>query len=145
TSQFATPRIDGRALLGLYDPAGATDWGPIRAAQLHAGGQLALFLLGANVVGAALVTLILAHIAPLWALASWATVVAAVSVAVTFRRLAARQRAGNAAGLRDVRDTVLEGIALAAVWSVPPLALGMRADAGTALGLWIVLSLLMTA
>ncbi|MFZ5793338.1 MAG: putative bifunctional diguanylate cyclase/phosphodiesterase [Sphingomonas sp.] len=145
TSQFATPRIDGRALLGLYDPADTTDWGPIRAAQLHAGGQLALFLLGANVVGAALVTLILAHIAPLWALASWATVVAAVSVAVTFRRLAARQRAGNAAGLRDVRDTVLEGIALAAVWSVPPLALGMRADAGTALGLWIVLSLLMTA
>ena len=68
-----------------------------------------------------------------------------MSVAVTFRRLAARQRAGNAAGLRDVRDTVLEGIALAAVWSVPPLALGMRADAGTALGLWIVLSLLMTA
>ncbi|PMZ86001.1 hypothetical protein, partial [Pseudomonas sp. FW306-2-11AD] len=44
-----------------------------------------------------------------------------------------------------VRDTVLEGVALAAVWSVPPLALGMRADAGTALGLWIVLSLLMTA
>ena len=145
TSQFATPRIDGRALLGLYDPADTTDWGPIRAAQLHAGGQLALFLLGANVIGAALVTLILAHIAPSWALASWATIVAAVSVAITFRRLAARQRAGNAAGLRAVRDTVLEGVALAAVWSVPPLALGMRADAGTALGLWIVLSLLMTA
>lgn len=145
TSQFATPRIDGRALLGLYDPADTTDWAPIRAAQLHAGGQLALFLLAANVIGAALVTLILAHMAPLWALASWSAVVAAVAVAVTFRRLAARQRAGNAAGLRAVRGTVLEGIALAAVWSVPPLALGLQASAATALGLWIVLSLLMTA
>jgi len=34
-----------------------------------------------------------------------------------------------------VRDTVLEGIALAAVWSVPPLAFGVKADANAALGL----------
>ncbi len=53
TSQFAKPKIDARALLGLYDPADTTDWGPIRAAQLHAGSQLALFMLAANVVGAA--------------------------------------------------------------------------------------------
>uniref|UniRef100_UPI0035CC775D putative bifunctional diguanylate cyclase/phosphodiesterase n=1 Tax=uncultured Sphingomonas sp. TaxID=158754 RepID=UPI0035CC775D len=145
TSQFAAPRIDARALLGLYDPADTTDWAPIRAAQVHAGGQLALFLLAANVIGAALVTLILQHIAPLWALASWGAVVAAVSVAITFRRLAAKARARDAATLADVRDTVLEGIALAAVWSIPPLAFGVRADVGTALGLWIVLSVLMTA
>jgi len=139
------PRIDTRALLGLYDPADTTDWAPIRAAQLHAGSQLALFLLAANVIGAALVTLILAHAAPLWALVSWGAVVAAVAVAVTFRRLAARHRAASSATLGDVRDTVLEGIALAAVWSVPPLALGVGADTQTALGLWIVLSVLMTA
>jgi diguanylate cyclase (GGDEF)-like protein/PAS domain S-box-containing protein len=145
SSQFAQPRIDARALLGLYDPADTTDWAPIRAAQLNAGSQLAVFLFGANLVGAALVFLILAPIAPLWALASWGAVTAAVGAAITFRRLASRGRTSNTATLSDVRDTVLEGIALAAVWSVPPLAFGVKADANVALGLWIVLSVLMTA
>ena len=143
TSQFAKPHIDARALLGLYDPADTTDWAPIRAAQVHAGGQLALFLLAANVIGAAMVTLILQRSAPLWALACWGAVVAAISVAITFRRLAAKQR--GAATLAAVRDTVIEGIALATIWSVPPLAFGFNPDVGTALGLWIVLSVLMTA
>jgi len=49
-----SPDSDTRALLGLYDPADTTDWGPIRAAQLHAGSQLALFMLATNVVGGAL-------------------------------------------------------------------------------------------
>ncbi len=139
------PRIDTRALLGLYDPADTTDWAPIRAAQLHAGSQLAVFLLAANVVAAALVTLILERAAPLWMMASWGAVVAAVALTITFRRLAARHRAASSASLGDVRDTVLEGIALAAIWSVPPLAFGVTADTNTALGLWIVLSVLMTA
>ena len=145
TSQFASPRIDARALLGLYDPADTTDWAPIRAAQLNAGAQLALFLLAANVICAALVALILEHVTPRWALASWGAVVAAVAVAVTFRRLAARGRTSTSATLRDVRDTVLDGIALATVWSVPPLALGADARLTDALALWIVLSVLMTA
>ncbi|MGY4396929.1 diguanylate cyclase (GGDEF)-like protein/PAS domain S-box-containing protein [Sphingomonas sp. UYAg733] len=145
SSQFAQPRIDTRALLGLYDPADTTDWAPIRAAQLNAGSQLALFLFAANLVGAALIFLILAPIAPLWALASWGAVTAAVGAAITFRRLASRHRTGNTASLSDVRDTVLEGIALAAVWSVPPLAFGVKADANAALGLWIVVSIMMTA
>jgi diguanylate cyclase (GGDEF)-like protein/PAS domain S-box-containing protein len=145
TSQFARPRIDARALLGLYDPADTTDWGPIRAAQLHAGRQLALFMLAANVVGAALVTLLLAPLVPLWQLASWGALVAAVAVAVAFRRLASRYRGAVTATLHDVRDTILDGVALGAVWSIPPLAFGHLADANAALGLWIVLSLLMTA
>ena len=144
-SQFAKPRLDARALLGLYDPADTTDWAPIRAAQLNAGGQLALFLLGANVIAAMLVVLVLEHVAPRWELASWGAVVAAVAVAVTFRRLTARQRTAQAATLGDVRDTVLEGIALAAVWSIPALAIGVRTEPTTAFGLWIILSLLMTA
>ena len=144
-SQFAHPRIDARALLGLYDPADTTDWAPIRAAQLNAGSQLALFLLAANVVGAMLVALVLQPVAPLWSLASWGAVVAAVAATVTFRRLAARQRTAQTATLRDVRDTVLEGIALAAVWSVPPLVFGGRSDPAIAFGLWIVVALLMTA
>ncbi|MBO9714940.1 bifunctional diguanylate cyclase/phosphodiesterase [Sphingomonas sp.] len=145
TSQFAKPRIDARALLGLYDPTDSTDWGPIRAAQLYAGRQLALFMLGANVVGAALVTLLLAPVVPVWQLASWGALVAAVSAGVAFRRLASRHRAAVTAPIADVRATAFDGVALAAVWSIPPLAVGHLADANAALGLWIVLSLLMTA
>jgi diguanylate cyclase (GGDEF)-like protein len=145
SSQFATPRIDVRALLGLYDPADTTDWGPIRAAQLHAGRQLALFLLGANVIGAALVVMMFDGQVPREMLIGWAVLTGLVGVGVTMRRLASRHRDANSATLGDVRDTVLEGIALASVWSVPPLALGSRADIGTAMGLWIVLSVMLTA
>ena len=145
SSQFAKPRLDVRALLGLYDPADTTDWAPIRAAQLNGGGQLALFLLGANVIGAMLVALVLEQVAPHWALASWGSVVAAVAAAVTFRRLAARQRTAQTATLSDVRATVFEGIALAFVWALPPLVFGIRNGAAVAFGLWVVVSLLMTA
>ena len=145
TSQFARPRIDARALLGLYDPADTTDWGPIRAAQLHAGSQLALFMLAANVIGASLVTILLAPLVPLWQLASWGAIVAAAGTAVAFRRLARRHRTAVTATLGDVRDTVLDGVALGAAWSIPPLAFGHLVDASAALGLWIVVSLLMTA
>ena len=119
TSQFARPRIDARALLGLYDPADTTDWGPIRAAQLHAGSQLALFMLAANVISASLVTMILAPLVPLWQLAGWSALVAAAGAAVAFRRLARRHREAVTASLGDVRDTLFDGIALGAVWSVP--------------------------
>ncbi|WP_439646555.1 putative bifunctional diguanylate cyclase/phosphodiesterase [Sphingomonas soli] len=112
---------------------------------MHAGSQLALFMLAANLIGAALVTVILAPLVPEWQLASWGALVAAVGVAVAFRRLASRHRSAVTATLRDVRDTVLDGIALGAVWSIPPLAFGHSVDAGTALGLWIILSLLMSA
>jgi diguanylate cyclase (GGDEF)-like protein/PAS domain S-box-containing protein len=143
--QFAARRIDARALLGLYDPADSTDWGPIRAAQLHAGSQLALFLLAANVVGAAIVTLILARLVPLWQLGVWGGLTAAVAVAVALRRLASRHRTQTTADLRDVRGTVMDGIALAAIWSVPPLTFALKTDATAALGLWIVVSILMSA
>ena len=145
TSQFARPRIDARALLGLYDPADAIDWGPIRAAQLHAGSQLALFMLAANLVGASLITMLLAPLAPLWQLASWGALAAAVACAVAFRRLSRHHRNAVTASLKDVRDTVLDGVAMGAVWSIPPLAFGHAADAGVALGLWVIISLLMTA
>lgn len=50
-SQFARPKIDAAALLGLRDPADGTDWGPIRAAQINAGRNLAFLLLTANLIG----------------------------------------------------------------------------------------------
>ena len=145
SSQFPKPRIDVRALLGLYDPADTTDWGPIRAAQLHAGRQLALFLLAANLIGAALTVILLDRQAPHWQLFLWAGVTGAVGVAVAIRRLATRHRDASSATVRDVRDTVSEGIALALVWAVPPVALGARVEVGTAMGLWILLSVMMTA
>ena len=134
-----------RALLGLYDPADTTDWGPIRAAQMNAGSQLALFMLAANVVGAALIVLNFAALVPLWKLASWWALVAAVGVAVAFRRLAARHRTERTATRGDVRDTVLDGLSLGAVWSIAPLLFGAYANPEAATGLWIVLSILMVA
>ncbi|QIG81846.1 EAL domain-containing protein [Sphingosinithalassobacter tenebrarum] len=137
--------MDARALLGLYDPADTTDWGPIRAAQMQAGSQLALFMLGANVIGAAMVALLLANLVPQWQLASWGALVAAVALAVAFRRLQVRNRTSVTATLAHVRDTVLDGIALGAVWSIPAFAFSQTAGSEAALGLWIILSLLMTA
>ncbi|WP_374145222.1 putative bifunctional diguanylate cyclase/phosphodiesterase [Sphingomonas sp. 28-63-12] len=144
-SQFAQPKIDACALLGLYDPADSTDWGPIRAAQLHAGRQLALFMLAANVVGAAMVILLTVDLIPAWARLSWGAAVAAISVSIAFRRLSSTHRNASIAPIEAVRDTVLEGIALGVVWAVPPIALCTHADMGDALGMWIILSVLMTA
>ena len=144
-SEFTRPRLDGRALLGLHDPTDGTDWAPIRAAQINAGASLALFLVAANVVGAALVILILHAVVPMWQLAAWGAGVAAVSACVSFRRLSARSRAVTAASLSDVRDTVLEGIALGSVWSIPAIGFGVAASLDAAFGLFVILALMMTA
>ncbi len=145
TSQFAQPRIDARALLGLYDPADATDWGPIRAAQMNAGSQMALLMLAANVVGAALIVLVFGSVVPHWQLYGWAATAGVVAVGVTFRRLAARHHTQKNATLADLRGTVADGLACAAVWAVPPLIFAREASGGALLGLWLVLSLLMVA
>jgi diguanylate cyclase (GGDEF)-like protein/PAS domain S-box-containing protein len=144
-SQFARPRIDARALLGLYDPSDTTDWGPIRAAQLNAGRQLAIFLLATNVIAAALIAIIAGRFVGIEWIAAWGALVAAVSAGVVFRRLSSRERTRATATLKDVRDSVLDGIALAAVWSIVPLAFGHKLDLGAAFGCWVVLSVLMTA
>ena len=144
-SQFPQPRIDARALLGLYDPEDKTDWGPIRAAQMNAGGQLALFMLATNVVGAALTVMVFARLVPLWALWGWGAAVAVTATGVTFRRLASRHRTATDATLQDLRGTVIDGIALAAVWAVAPLVFGRNTDPHALLGLWTVLSVLLIA
>ncbi len=122
SSQFARPRIDCRALFGLYDPADATDWGPIRAAQVNSGRQFALFLLAANLAAAAAVAIVLAPVTPHWQFAGWGALAAASAVGVTLRRLSSRTR--ESATLADVRSTVVDGIALGAIWSVVPLWFG---------------------
>ncbi|KQN19223.1 diguanylate cyclase [Sphingomonas sp. Leaf33] len=145
TSQFAAPRIDARALLGLYDPADATDWAPIRAAQMNAGSQLALFMLAANVIGAALVTLAFAPHVPSWWLIAWDAVVAVVAVGVAVRRLAARNRTDSNASLADVRGTFVDGIALALVWAVAPLLFGPHGTALAVFSLYGVIVVLMAS
>ncbi|MBY8827419.1 EAL domain-containing protein [Hephaestia sp. CMS5P-6] len=137
--------MDTRAFLGLYDPADSTDWGPIRAAQLHAGRDFAVFLLGAHLLSAALVVVILAAHRPLVPLAIWAGAVGVAAVGVTMRRLAARYRELYSAAVGEVRRSALGGILLGLLWAVVPLGFGMADAPETALSLWIVLSLLMTA
>ena len=145
TSQFAQPRIDARALLGLYDPQDGIDWGPIRAAQLNAGRNLALFLVAANVVGAVLAILVARTLVPAWMALLWCSAVTAAAAAIGIRRLSSRHHPRISAGLVDVRSTIWEGIVLGALWSVPPLGLMLPASRELAFDLWIVMTLLMTA
>ena len=133
------------ALLGLRDGADPAEWARIRATQLGAGRQLALFLLAANLLGAAMTATLFAGSLPLWMLGGWCGLVLLVSVAVAFRRLSTAARGGGYASVGDLRDTALEGVGLAAVWSIPPLLFGAEAGGGAAYGLWMVLSVLMTA
>ncbi|MFD1786563.1 putative bifunctional diguanylate cyclase/phosphodiesterase [Sphingomonas floccifaciens] len=145
TSQFAAPRIDARALLGLYDPADSTDWAPIRAAQMNGGAQMALFMLAANVIGATLVTLSFAHLVPLAWLVGWNALVAIVAVGVAVRRLSTRNRTDRNATLADVRGTFLDGIALGGIWAVAPMVFGHYADPIALLGLYSVVVVLMAS
>ena len=125
SSQFAQPRINLRALLGLYDPADATDWGPIRAAQLNAGREFALFLLGSHLIGAAMTVLALARILPLPILGGWAGLLAIAAVTVTIRRLSPRRRDLLTASVGEVRATIVEGAALGLLWATAPLCAGI--------------------
>ncbi|MEZ0495174.1 putative bifunctional diguanylate cyclase/phosphodiesterase [Sphingomonas sp. IW22] len=145
SSQFARPRIDARALLGLRDPDDSTDWSPIRAAQINTGAQLALMLLMASMVGVAVVDLMLRDTIAAWQLGLWTMLVVVVSIFVVVRRLASRNRTRISASFRDVRDTALDGLALGAVWAIAPLWFGPTARGDAALALWIALAILMTA
>nr|WP_221204738.1 GGDEF and EAL domain-containing protein [Sphingomonas aquatilis] len=132
-------------MLGLTDGADAAQWARIRSKQLDAGRHLALFLLAANLIGAALVVPLFAGNEPLTYLIGWAALVGIVAVAVAIRRLSTHHRDGGYASARDVRTTLWEGVALAVVWAVPVFA--FRVDPGShgTYALWMILALLMTA
>ncbi|MEN2785733.1 putative bifunctional diguanylate cyclase/phosphodiesterase [Sphingomonas qilianensis] len=142
---FAPPRIDARALLGLYDPADSHEWGAIRAAQLNGGGALAAALLGANLLAAALVAWLLMPVLPAGAVIGWTIMMGIVAIAVSLRRRAGRRRSGHSATVRELRASVMDATALAIVWAIPPLAVGLRGDADSAFGLLMVVAVLMTA
>ena len=132
-------------LVALREGADPAEWARIRAAQLEAGRGLALFMLGASALGAALIVTLFARTLPLWLLGGWAALATALGAGVAVRRLSTHHRADGFASLRDVRQTALEGLALALVWSIPPLFFGARAESDIAYGLWLILSLLMVA
>ncbi|WP_375428316.1 putative bifunctional diguanylate cyclase/phosphodiesterase [uncultured Sphingomonas sp.] len=139
----ATP-VDFSTLVGLREGADPAEWGRIRASQLQAGREFALFLLCANLIAAGVVAGLFARLSSIWLLAGWGALTALVSVVVAFRRLRAHHEDGGYASVRDLRDTAFEGLAFAVVWSVPPLLFAQPGTAA-AYGLWMVLSVLMTA
>lgn len=143
TSQFASHRIDARALLGLYDPSDATDWGPIRAAQINAGGRLALLTLVMHMIAASLTVVLGLDLVPHWGLIGWWALVSAVALGTALRRLSSPFRNATSAPVAAVRDTLLEGVALGAMWSVAPLVLAGHISAAHALGLCLILIALM--
>ncbi|MCU6453804.1 EAL domain-containing protein [Sphingomonas sp. A2-49] len=149
-SQDKTPASDPQAirfaqLLGFSDGADAAQWARIRSTQLDAGRQLALFLLAANLIGAAMAVSVLAtHVSHVM-LAGWAGIVGIVAVGVAVRRLSTRHRDGGYATQADLRATVAEGVALAVAWSIPVVAFATHPGSNTTYVLWMILSVLMTA
>lgn len=142
------PRLlhfDTLALLGLRDADDSIDWAAVRAAQLNLSHQFAIFLLAANVLCAALAASFLRGAVSGWALIVWSGVVTATVLGIVFRRLAATNRSRVAAGIKDIRRTVWDGVALGAVWAIAPLWFGPAAAHGGAVGFWIVLAILTTA
>ena len=137
--------IDFRTLIGLRDGPDPAEWARIRATQLQAGRQLALFILATNLIGAVMTGLLFRSALPLWLVGGWTTLAIGVGVAVAVRRLSSHHRSDGYASVRDVRGTAIEGLALAVIWAIPPLFFNGQAGSGAAYGLWMILSLLMTA
>jgi len=133
------------SLLGLREGADAAEWGRIRAAQLFAGRRLALLLLAVSLAGAAAIIVLLSDHVASWRLASWGALLTAASLAVAFRRLRTHHRQDGYASLADVRNTALEGVALAAAWAVVPLWFCPHLPGGATAGVGLVLTVLMTA
>ncbi|USU09900.1 EAL domain-containing protein [Sphingomonadaceae bacterium OTU29MARTA1] len=149
-SQDIAPATDPTAirfsqLLGFSDGADAAQWARIRSTQLDAGRQLALFLLAANLSAAAMTVSLFADEVRHMLLTGWAALVAIVSVAVAVRRLSTRHRDGGYATQADLRTTAIEGVALAAAWSIPCLVFDPHPGSNSAYVLWMILSVLMTA
>ncbi len=149
-SQDISPATDPTAirfsqLLGFSDGADAAQWARIRSTQLDAGRQLALFLLAANLSAAAMTVSLFADEVRHMLLTGWAALVAIVSVAVAVRRLSTRHRDGGYATQADLRTTAIEGVALAAAWSIPCLVFDPHPGSNSAYVLWMILSVLMTA
>ena len=132
-------------LLGLTDGADPAEWGRIRATQLNAGRDLAVFLLGANLIGTAAIVLLIAGLISPWLLGGWAATLGTVAVIVTLRRFASHHRADGYACPQDLRVTAWGGLALGVGWAIVPLYFGGHAPAGATAGAGLILVVLMSA
>jgi diguanylate cyclase (GGDEF)-like protein/PAS domain S-box-containing protein len=133
------------ALLGLAPGDDAAMWARIRSAQLHGARQLALFMLAAHLVGAVIVAMMVAGLVPAWQLQLFLGAIAVLAPAAAFRRLRTPDASDGYADVAEIRGTYVEGAALALAWSAVPLVFGPAAAPASAVGLWMVLSVLMTA
>ena len=145
TSHTDPVRIGFRTLLGLVDGADPAECGRIRAAQLAEGRQSALLLLAANLAGGAgAILLLVPHIA-IWKLAAWGGLLTAIASAVALRRLSSHHRGDGYARIEDLRNTGFEGLSLAIIWAVVPLAFCSHSPSAVTSGLGVILAVLMTA
>ncbi|OWK30590.1 putative bifunctional diguanylate cyclase/phosphodiesterase [Sphingomonas mucosissima] len=133
-----------RQLLGIREGDDPVFWSRLRATQLFAGRRLAPLVLAANLMSGVAIVMLFQHALPAWWLASWFAALIAIAATVTVRRLRTRHLEEGYASIQDLRDTALEGLALAAMWSFPPLVFASLAPQFT-FGLWMVLSVLMAA
>ena len=145
TTPAGLDSADFKALLGLHDGADPAQWSRIRASQLYAGRRLALLLLAANLLGAVATAMLVGRSLPAWQAYGWAALVGVVSLAVAIKRLATHHRGDGYASAEDVRATVGEGVALAAVWSIAPLAFCPLIPIGATAGIGVIVSVLMVA
>ena len=136
--------IDLLTLLGCRERGDAAEWGRIRATQLDAVRQMALFLLAANVIGAAAAVLLIGAWAPQWQSVAWGCGVAVIATAVVIRRLSSHHRTDGYAIVTDLRNTIGEGVALGGIWSIVPVFFCHQGPAGTTAGLGMIIAILMT-
>ncbi|MDQ2892925.1 MAG: EAL domain-containing protein [Pseudomonadota bacterium] len=141
----ARTAIDARHLLALADGADQAEWSRIRASQLFAARQLALPMLAANLMGAVACAMLLLDTVPPWQVAAWAALMFSTAIGVALLRLRTHHRGDTYARLADVRNTVWEGAALAAAWSVVPILFCAHTTTGTTAGLGVVIGVVMTA
>ncbi|MDB5696763.1 MAG: diguanylate cyclase [Sphingomonas bacterium] len=132
-------------LLGLKEGADPAEWGRIRATQLQAGRELALFLLGTNLVAAVGTLLLLSTTVPWWLLAAWSVATCVIATLVTVQRLASHHRSDGYARQEDLRATVWGGLALGIAWAIVPVVLAPHAPVGALAGLGLILVVLMSA
>ena len=139
---FAPARIDARALLGLSDPSDR-DWDHIRAAQINAAGASALLRFAVNIMAAGLLALIFSPTLPTWMVAGWMLLLLLAQAFVVVTNLS--KRTLRTASRYDLRRPVVEAIILGLIWSMPPLGLAQLATPEQSLGLWVIISTIMTA
>ena len=139
------PPVPFGTLLGLNEGEDASTWGRIRAAQLLAGRRLSLFLLAVNLAAAVLAVVLLASAVAPAPLLGWSAALVVAATGVALRRMRTPERADGHATLGDLRATLFDGIVLGIVWGAAPLLFTRYTAPPAELGLWMVLSLLMTA